>query len=77
MRKDKVGFSTPESDWFKKRELQSVLSDVIDSKSFNERGYFDVKYCKKELESLQKYNKYNFEFWKLIHLELWFRKFID
>jgi asparagine synthase (glutamine-hydrolysing) len=77
MRKDKVGFSTPESDWFKKRELQSVLSDVIDSKSFNEREYFDVKYCKKELESLQKYNKYNLEFWKLIHLELWFRKFID
>ena len=77
MRKDKIGFSTPESDWFKNKELQNILADVVESKSFSERGYFDVKQCKRELISLQKYNKYNSEFWKWIHLELWFRKFID
>jgi asparagine synthase (glutamine-hydrolysing) len=77
MRKDKVGFSTPESDWFKNKKLQRLLSDVIESDSFKQRGYFEVKHCKKELESLKKYNKYSSEFWKWIHLELWFRKFID
>jgi asparagine synthase (glutamine-hydrolysing) len=77
MRKDKVGFSTPESDWFKNKNLQAVLADVIESKSFSERGYFDVKQCKKELLKLRNYNKFNPEFWKWIHLELWFRKFID
>lgn len=77
MRKDKVGFSTPESDWFKNKKLQALLADVIESDSFKSRGYFDVKQCKKELKSLQKYNRYNSEFWKWIHLELWFRTFID
>jgi asparagine synthase (glutamine-hydrolysing) len=77
MRKDKVGFSTPESDWFKNKKLQALLTDVIESKSFNERGYFNIKQCKKELQTLQKYNKYNTEFWKWINLELWFRTFID
>ncbi len=77
MRKDKIGFSTPESDWFKNERLKSLLADIIKSKSFSERGYFDVSQCKKELLSLQKHNKFNSEFWKWIHLELWFRKFID
>ncbi len=77
MRKDKVGFSTPESDWFKNKKLQTILEDVIESKSFCERGYFDAKQCGKEFQALKKYNKFNPEFWKWIHLELWFRKFID
>jgi len=77
MRKDKIGFSTPESDWFKDNKLQSLLAEVIGSDSFKERGYFNVDQCKKKLKLLQRYNKYNSEFWKMIHLELWFRKFID
>jgi asparagine synthase (glutamine-hydrolysing) len=77
MRKDKVGFSTPESDWFKNRKLQAILEDVIESDSFKGRGYFDVKQCKKEFKSFQNYHKYNPEFWKWINLELWFRTFID
>jgi asparagine synthase (glutamine-hydrolysing) len=77
MRKDKVGFSTPESDWFRNKKLQAILEDVVESKSFGERGYFDVIQCKKEFQELKKYNKFNPEFWKWIHLELWFRRFID
>ena len=77
MRKDKVGFSTPEADWFKNKKLQAILEDVIESDSFKGRGYFNVKQCKKEFKSFQNYNKYNPEFWKWINLELWFRSFID
>jgi asparagine synthase (glutamine-hydrolysing) len=77
IRKDKIGFSTPESDWFRNKNLQALLEDVIESRSFNERGYFNVNQCKKDLSSLQKHNTFNTEFWKWIHLELWFRKFID
>jgi asparagine synthase (glutamine-hydrolysing) len=77
MRKDKVGFSTPEADWFKNKKLQTILQDVIESDSFKGRGYFNVKQCKKEFTSFQNYNKYNPEFWKWINLELWFRAFID
>ena len=77
MRKDKVGFSTPEADWFKNKKLQAILEDVIESDSFKGRGYFNVKQCKKEFKSFQDYNRYNPEFWKWINLELWFRSFID
>lgn len=77
MRKDKVGFSTPESDWFKNGKLQAIIADVIESESFRGRGYFDVKQCKKEFKSFKNYHKYNPEFWKWINLELWFRTFID
>jgi asparagine synthase (glutamine-hydrolysing) len=77
MRKDKVGYATPERDWFNDKRLQSLLADVVESTSFKERGYFDVKQCLKDLFSLQHYNKYNPEFWKWIHLELWFRNYID
>ena len=78
MRKDKVGFSTPELIGFKNKKLPRViLEDVIESDSFKGRDYFDVKQCKKEFKSFQNYHKYNPEFWKWINLELWFRAFID
>jgi asparagine synthase (glutamine-hydrolysing) len=77
MRKDKVGFSTPEADWFKNKKLQTILQDIIESDSFKDRGYFNVKQCKKEFKTFQDYDKYNKEFWKWMNLELWFRAFID
>jgi asparagine synthase (glutamine-hydrolysing) len=77
MRKDKVGYSTPESDWFKNIKLQALLEEVIESYSFKERGYFDVKQCRKEYNLFINNNKFSAEFWKWINLELWFRKFID
>lgn len=77
MRKDKVGFSTPEADWFRNKKFQAILEDVIESKSFGERGYFNVNECRKQFRLLQKYGKYSPEFWKWVHLELWFRRFID
>jgi asparagine synthase (glutamine-hydrolysing) len=76
-RKDKVGFSTPESDWFRNARLQALLEDLIESGSFRNRGYFDARQCKKEFLRLRKQNKFNRDFWKWIHLELWFRKFVD
>lgn len=77
MRKDKVGFSTPEADWFKNKKLQAILKDIIESDSFKGRGYFNFKQCRKEFKTFQDYHKYNKEFWKWINLELWFRAFID
>jgi asparagine synthase (glutamine-hydrolysing) len=77
MRKDKTGFSTPEADWFKNEKLQTILSDIIESDSFRNRGYFNVKQCKSDFKSFQKNQRHNPEFWKWISLELWFRQFID
>jgi asparagine synthase (glutamine-hydrolysing) len=51
---------------------------MLDSESFKNRGYFDVKDCKhkyqKHLEGKVNISK---DIWKWINLEVWFQKFID
>ena len=77
LRKDKIGFSTPENDWFRDKNLSELLSEVVYSDSFKYRGYFNVKKCQNQFENFKRLNKANPDFWKWIHLELWFRQYID
>lgn len=77
MRKDKIGFSTPENEWFHDKKMQELLKDIIYSESFRQRGYFNIESCKSEFRNLERNGTYNHEFWKWMHLELWFRKYID
>jgi asparagine synthase (glutamine-hydrolysing) len=77
LRKDKIGFSTPEQEWFKDVKLLSLLTDIVNSDSFKNRGYFDVKNCKTKLENYKRNKRGSKDFWKWIHLELWFRQYID
>ena len=76
-RTDKIGFITPEGLW-----LRTVLRDKIDellgSKSFAERGYFEVnrvkdffrRYCEGKVQD-------HAIIWRWVNLELWLRMFID
>ena len=41
-RRDKIGFSTPEDVWFR-RDLRDEISEIIESQSFGERPYFDMR----------------------------------
>jgi len=77
-RKDKIGFETPQKEWFKKPEWKTFVLDVLNSKSFSERKIIDQVAAKKILNSHfeGKIDAAN-EIWKWIHLELWFREFID
>ncbi len=77
LRKDKIGFSTPEEEWFKDENLLNLLSEVVYSGSFKNRGYFNVKKCQSQLENYKRTKKGTVDFWKWIHLELWFRQYID
>ena len=78
LRKDKMGFATPANDWFRHKPFQEYIKDLINSESFRSRNIFnDVK-----VEAL--YNKYldgksdiSGEIWKWIHLENWYRQFVD
>ena len=38
---DKMGFVTPEDVWFR-TILRDQINQIISSKSFAERGYFDI-----------------------------------
>ena len=77
-RKDKVGFETPEDTWFRTSKFKDLIMDIIKSDKFKSRGIFDIKYV------LNRYNQHisgkiniGKEIWKWIHLELWFREYID
>lgn len=77
LRKDKIGFSTPEEEWFRDKALLDLLSEVVYSASFKDRGYFNVKKCQSQFENYKRTKKGNADFWKWMHLELWFRQYID
>jgi asparagine synthase (glutamine-hydrolysing) len=77
LRKDKIGFSTPENEWFSDIKLFNLLTDIVHSSSFENRGYFNVKNCQSQLAHFEKTKRGSVDFWKWLHLELWFRKYID
>lgn len=76
-RRDKIGFGTPEDDWFRTPEFQTLIYGILNSKSCRERGIINCdaalslyeKHCKKELNISK-------DIWKWINLELWYREYI-
>lgn len=78
LRRDKIGFSTPQDEWFRTTEWQIFIKSIITSSSFKERKLIDPQ---KAINLYQKHlnGKINDskEIWKWINLELWFRQFID
>lgn len=78
MRKDKIGFATPQDEWFRKPEFKILILDIINSESFKSRQIIDHKIAN-QLFNKHLNNEINIakDIWKWIHLELWFRKFID
>lgn len=77
-RMDKIGFATPEDIWFR-TVLKDWIWEIIQSRSFKERGYFDTEAIEKEFRDFCKGGKNinSTTIWHYINLELWFRKFFD
>jgi len=78
LRNDKKGFSTPSDKWFREKQFQKLIIDIIHSNSFKERGYLNIKECEK------KYTKHikgeidiSKDIWKWINLDVWFKEFIE
>ena len=78
MRRDKVGFATPEGTWFRSELFRPMIESILRSDSFRSRGCFDAdkafelykKHCVGEINISK-------DIWKWINLELWYRHFID
>lgn len=78
MRRDKTGFDTPQDEWFKQPAWQKIVNDILNSESFAGRGIVDVSAAKAMYQRhLRGEISISKEIWKWIHLELWFRQFID
>jgi asparagine synthase (glutamine-hydrolysing) len=78
LRLDKMGFETPQDAWFRTPTWQAIINEVLFSQSFKDRNLVNPKIA------IAKYKKHikgkincASEIWKWIHLELWFREFID
>jgi asparagine synthase (glutamine-hydrolysing) len=71
-RQSKIGFDTPEDEWFREPFFVEYISDIISSNTFRSSKYFDVekvrgifnKHIKKEINASK-------EIWKWINLYLW------
>ncbi|UCG30858.1 MAG: asparagine synthase (glutamine-hydrolyzing) [candidate division WOR-3 bacterium] len=71
-RQDKVGFMTPEDEWFRESVFQTYVMDIMHSASFRLSPYVDYRKCLK-LYDLHLRRKINIsrDIWKWINLELW------
>jgi len=77
-RMDKVGYETPEDEWFRSQMFQKYFLEVTNSLEFKKRPYFDMdKIRRLNSEHISGRKNYGQEIWKILHLELWLRKFID
>jgi len=78
LRNDKIGFETPQDEWFREAIWQSTIKELLESESFKNRKIVNIEKVKKLYEKhlSNEVNASN-ELWKCIHLELWFRQFID
>jgi len=77
-RTDKIGFETPEDKWLREEPVKGFVNEIINSKSFENRKYFDVERIKHDFElHLLKKKNIGMKIWQCIFLELWLREFID
>jgi asparagine synthase (glutamine-hydrolysing) len=76
-RMDKMGFVTPEAIWFRST-LKGPIEAILNSKSFSERGIFNVSYVH---EAFRKHCNGKADnhamIWRCVNLELWLRTFHD
>jgi asparagine synthase (glutamine-hydrolysing) len=77
-RKDKIGFLTPEDDWFRTDKWKTFILDLLHSVSFARRGYIDPKRAVALYgRHLERKINISREIWKWINLEIWCRTFVE
>lgn len=78
IRKDKIGFGTPESEWFRSTDWIKTVGEILQSESFKNRNIINVTVAQNLFQRhLERKVDLSREVWKWIHLEMWFREFID
>ncbi|MDD4848015.1 MAG: asparagine synthase C-terminal domain-containing protein, partial [Bacteroidales bacterium] len=77
-RMDKVGFDTPQDEWFRTKLFQEFIWEIFNSESFSKRSFFDVERVRELYKRhINREVSVAKEIWKCVNLELWFREFID
>ena len=78
LRRDKIGFATPEDDWFRQEPFKELITNILKSDSFRNRNIVDPEkaYTLYEKHCTGRVN-ISKDIWKWINLEIWYRTFID
>jgi asparagine synthase (glutamine-hydrolysing) len=76
-RRNKIGFTTPEAEWF--RRIAPSLLEIFRSDSFASRPWFDAPSVVALFEDYIAHpeNHGTLMFWRLLNIELWMREFFD
>lgn len=78
VRKDKIGFDTPQDEWFRTEIFKNLILEILNSESFKNRNIIDAEKAKELFKKhLNKDINISKEIWKWVHLELWFKEFVD
>jgi len=78
LRVDKMGFETPQDEWFRTQTWKIIIEEILSSKSFKDRNLVNAEIAKAKYKNhLEGKINISAEIWKWIHLEMWFREFID
>jgi asparagine synthase (glutamine-hydrolysing) len=76
-RRNKIGFTTPEGEWF--RKIAPSLLEIFRSDSFASRPWFDAPSVVALFEDYIAHpeNHGTMMFWRLLNIEVWMREFFD
>ncbi len=76
LRRDKIGFETPEAEWFRTPAFQQHVEAVLHSDLFARGGIVDAAKARELYRKhLARAGNYSREIWKWIHLEKWYNQF--
>ena len=78
LRRDKIGFDTPQDEWYRGEIFKNLVYEVLMP------GSFITEYFVQREKAITLYNKHllgeidiSKEIWKWIHLELWHQEFLS
>ncbi len=76
-RKDKIGFATPEAQWFRE-SVFPYMHDLFQSRQVKDRGLYHPQKLMDFLHQNKEGSVYaGRALWRALNLELWFRLFLD
>lgn len=77
-RTDKMGFEVPISDLSTEQEVQKFVLEIVNSKKFKKRNYWNWKRVHEMFkETISGKKDWSSDIWKIIFLELWLRIWIE
>lgn len=77
LRKSKIGFETPEAEWFRSESFVRIIQEFIDGKSLQKQNIIDYqKFDNIFRQHLSRKADFSKEIWKVISLHIWYKEYI-